>query len=101
MKILFQGDSITDCGRNRENYHDLGAGYPKYAAELIAKAYPETEFEFINLGISGNQTKDLVERLQSDFIDIQLTIFERIINFFRNLFDKIISLFSFQPSPVK
>ena len=31
----------------------------------------------------------------------QLTIFERIINFFRNLFDKIISLFSFQPSPVK
>ena len=28
------------------------------------------EFDFINLGISGNQTKDLVERLQSDFIDI-------------------------------
>lgn len=71
MKILFQGDSITDCDRNREDYHDLGAGYPKYAAELIAKAYPETEFEFINLGISGNQTKDLVERLQNDFIDIQ------------------------------
>ncbi len=71
MKILFQGDSITDCGRNRDDYHDLGAGYPKYAAELIAKAYPETEFEFINLGISGNQTKDLVERLQNDFIDIQ------------------------------
>ena len=71
MKILFQGDSITDCGRNREDYHNLGNGYPKYAAELIAKAYPETEFEFINLGISGNQTKDLVDRLQNDFIDIQ------------------------------
>ena len=71
MKILFQGDSITDCGRNREDYHDLGAGYPLYTAELIAKAYPGTEFEFINLGISGNQTKDLVERLQSDFIDVQ------------------------------
>lgn len=71
MKILFQGDSITDCGRNREDFHDLGNGYPKYAAELLAKAHPETEFEFINLGISGDQTKDLVERLQSDFIDIQ------------------------------
>ena len=71
MKILFQGDSITDCGRNREDYHNLGAGYPKYAAELIAKAYPETDFEFINLGISGNQTKDLVDRLQNGFIDIQ------------------------------
>ena len=71
MKILFQGDSITDCGRNRSDYHDLGNGYPRYSAELIAQVYPETDFEFINLGISGNQTKDLVERLQSDFIDIQ------------------------------
>ena len=71
MRILFQGDSITDCGRDRADMHNLGDGYPKYAAELIKKAHPETDFEFINLGISGNQTKDLVERLQSDFIDIQ------------------------------
>ncbi|MBP3696118.1 MAG: GDSL family lipase [Clostridia bacterium] len=71
MKILFQGDSITDWGRDREDIHNLGNGYPKFAAELIKKAHPETEFEFINLGISGNQTKDLVDRLQSDFIDIQ------------------------------
>ncbi len=71
MKILFQGDSITDCGRDRADIHNLGEGYPKYAAELIKEACPGTEFEFINLGISGNQTKDLVERLQSDFIDIQ------------------------------
>ena len=71
MKILFQGDSITDCGRDRADIHNLGDGYPKYAAELIKNAHPETDFEFINLGISGNQTKDLVDRLQSDFIDIQ------------------------------
>lgn len=31
MRILFQGDSITDAGRNRENPHDMGNGYPKYA----------------------------------------------------------------------
>ena len=71
MKILFQGDSITDCGRDRADIHNLGNGYPKYAAELIKSTHPETDFEFINLGISGNQTKDLVDRLQSDFIDIQ------------------------------
>ena len=71
MKILFQGDSITDCGRDRADIHNLGNGYPKYAAELIKNTHPETDFEFINLGISGNQTKDLVDRLQSDFIDIQ------------------------------
>ena len=71
MKILFQGDSITDAGRDRNDYHNLGNGYPKYAAEYIKAAYPDVEFEFVDLGISGNQTKDLVERLQKDFVDIQ------------------------------
>ncbi len=71
MKILFQGDSITDAGRDRSDYHELGKGYPFYAAQYIAEDNPETDFEFVNLGISGNQTIDLVNRLQSDFIDIQ------------------------------
>lgn len=70
IKILFQGDSITDAGRNMDDPHDLGLGYPKYAAEFIKKNHPDVEFEFIDLGISGNQTKDLVARLQSDFIDV-------------------------------
>jgi lysophospholipase L1-like esterase len=71
VKLLFQGDSITDAGRSFEDPHLLGVGYPKYAAEYLAKAYPQIDFEFINLGIGGNQTKDLVARLQKDFIDIQ------------------------------
>ena len=70
MKILFQGDSITDAGRNRADYHDLGEGYPKYAAALIKERHQEIEFEFINLGISGDQTKDLVERLHKDFLEV-------------------------------
>ena len=36
--------------------------------------YADEEFEFINLGISGNQTKDLVERLNRDFIEIKRKI---------------------------
>ncbi|MBE6808449.1 MAG: GDSL family lipase [Ruminococcaceae bacterium] len=71
IKLLFQGDSITDAGRNYGNIHDLGGGYPKYAAKLLVEKFPDVEFEFIDLGISGNQTKDLVARLQKDFIDIQ------------------------------
>ena len=70
MKVLFQGDSITDACRDKSDYHDLGQGYPKYAAPIIAERHPEIDFEFIDLGISGNQTKDLVDRLESDFIDI-------------------------------
>ena len=71
MKILFQGDSITDADREREDPHNLGNGYPKDAARFLKEKFPEIDFEFIDLGISGNQTIDLVNRLQSDFIDIQ------------------------------
>ena len=33
MRILFQGDSITDVGRSRENNIQIGWGYP-----LLVKA---------------------------------------------------------------
>ncbi|MBR6334752.1 MAG: GDSL family lipase, partial [Clostridia bacterium] len=70
MKILFQGDSITDAGRDRSDCHLLGEGYPHYAAEYIKLRFPNENFEFLNLGISGDRTENLVARLQSDFIDI-------------------------------
>jgi len=70
MRILFQGDSITDAGRDRRDPRHLGYGYPKYAAELIKQKYPDIYFEFYNLGISGNKTDDLAARWQSDCIDI-------------------------------
>lgn len=71
MKILFQGDSITDASRDRSDYHNLGNGYPKYAAQLIREAFPDKEFEFINLGISGDRAENLKARWQTDCIDIQ------------------------------
>ena len=36
-RILFQGDSITDCGRNRDSLYNLGGGYPKYAAQFLLR----------------------------------------------------------------
>ena len=73
IKLLFQGDSITDAWREKgdNDYHKLGNNYPKYAAQYISELYPDTQFEFINLGKGGNKTADLVARLRSDFIDIQ------------------------------
>lgn len=68
MKIVFQGDSITDAGRDKRNYHDMGNGYPKYAAALIAAEFPSENFEFINQGISGNRTCQLADRLYPDAI---------------------------------
>ncbi|MBQ7383941.1 MAG: SGNH/GDSL hydrolase family protein [Clostridia bacterium] len=71
VKIVFQGDSITDAGRDRRNYHHMGNGYPKYASELLVKAFPEVDFEFINFGISGNRTGQLFDRLYGDAIAFQ------------------------------
>ena len=71
IKLLFQGDSITDAGRDKRNYRDMGKGYPKYAAELIAQNHPEVEFDFINFGIGGNRTCQLFDRLYKDGIEFQ------------------------------
>ena len=71
VKILFQGDSITDAGRDRRNYHNMGNGYPRYASELIVAAHPELDIEFINFGISGNRTSQLFDRLYKDCIEFQ------------------------------
>ena len=71
IKLLFQGDSITDAGRDKRNYYDLGNGYPKFAASIIAEKYSDTSFEFINLGISGNRTGQLFDRFYSDGISLQ------------------------------
>ena len=71
VRILFQGDSITDAGRDRRNYYHLGGGYPAYAAPLIKEAHPELELEFINLGISGNRTGQLFDRLYPDAIALK------------------------------
>ena len=71
MKILFQGDSITDTGRIRSDFHDLGQGYPLYVAQILRSAYPDIEFEFINRGVSADKTGDVLARVKEDLIDIK------------------------------
>ena len=71
VKLLFQGDSITEDERDRRNYHNLGRGYPKYAAEGLIEQCPDVNFEFINFGICGNRTCQLFDRLYRDAIEFQ------------------------------
>ena len=71
VKIIFQGDSITDAGRDKADYHNMGMGYPMFAAQLITAAYPDVELEFINFGISGNRTCQLFDRLYNECIAFQ------------------------------
>lgn len=71
IKLVFQGDSITDAGRDKRNYHDMGPGYPKYATEAMRANHPDVEFEFFNFGISGNRTSQLFDRLYKDGLAFQ------------------------------
>lgn len=79
MRILFQGDSITDGDRDRRNYYDMGNSYPKYAKKEILKAFPKADIEFINLGIGGNRTGQLFDRLYPDGISLMPDIFSILI----------------------
>lgn len=69
-RILFQGDSITDCGRNRNDFFDLGNGYPNLVKAYLGFDNP-VEYEFINRGISGNRIVDLYARIKADFINLK------------------------------
>ena len=69
-RILFQGDSITDAGRDRNNYYGLGWGYAYLTKGTLGVERPN-EFEFINRGVSGNRIVDLYARIKSDFINIK------------------------------
>ncbi len=68
--LLFQGDSITDCGRDRSNINSLGNGYAAKVAKMYDLLFPDNDIRFINKGISGNRAKDLVSRYDEDFKDI-------------------------------
>ena len=70
IKILFQGDSITDADRDRSNYHNMGYGYAGLVVEKLTAKYPDVDFEFINLGLSGNRTDQLFDRLTPDCVEL-------------------------------
>ena len=69
--VLFQGDSITDCGRNRDEHSSMGEGYASIAARLLSEAQPELDLQFLNRGNSGNRAVDLAGRWQADCLDLK------------------------------
>lgn len=69
-RILFQGDSITDCGRNRDDFYGLGNGYANLVKASLGYDHPG-EYEFINRGISGNRIVDVYARIKLDFINLK------------------------------
>lgn len=73
LVFLFQGDSITDGnrGRNDDPNHILGHGYCFAVASRMGADFPEQQFQFINRGVSGNTVTDLANRWQADALDLK------------------------------
>ncbi|PZE22808.1 SGNH/GDSL hydrolase family protein [Paenibacillus xerothermodurans] len=74
-KIVMIGDSITDCERKRpigEGKDDaLGRGYVSLVHALLQARHPELGVRVVNMGISGNTTRHLKERWETDVVQLQ------------------------------
>jgi lysophospholipase L1-like esterase len=74
--LLFIGDSITDCGRKRPVGEGafgqaLGNGYVSLVNAALSAAYPDYATRVVNMGISGETSRDLKPRWKSDVLDLQ------------------------------
>ena len=74
--ILFQGDSITDAGRKREDAKpndvgSLGRGYSFLAAASLLEKHADKNLQIYNKGISGNKVYQLAERWDADCLDLK------------------------------
>ena len=66
-KVLFIGDSITDCGR-RGDHAPYGHGYVRKITELITAKYPGRDITYVNKGIGGDVVEGLENRWDTDVI---------------------------------
>jgi lysophospholipase L1-like esterase len=103
--ILFQGDSITDGGRQREGNdynHIMGQDYGYIIAGQIGLQFPDRNLLFINRGISGNTVTALAARWQSDtlnlkpnflsiIVGINDTLFGESVDDYEKTYDKLLS----------
>jgi lysophospholipase L1-like esterase len=69
--VLFQGDSVTDAGRNQKNYESLGSGYVMMTAAWFLARHAERKVRFLNRGVSGNGIEDLKNRWQKDCLKLR------------------------------
>jgi lysophospholipase L1-like esterase len=74
-RLLFIGDSVTDCDRARPigagSQAALGHGYVSEVASALASSPARPPIQVTNMGISGNTVRDLSARWESDVIALK------------------------------
>jgi lysophospholipase L1-like esterase len=73
-RIVFAGDSVTDMSSGNpvgEGLFDsLGFGYVRMVENLLMSVYPEYNIRVTNSGISGNTSRDLLNRWERDVLNL-------------------------------
>ena len=75
LKILFQGDSLTDCGRDRTGHNPVqayGYGYVNIIASKLMCDYPGTVV--YNRAVNGSRIGDTYSRWIEDALNIDCNI---------------------------
>jgi lysophospholipase L1-like esterase len=67
QRVVFIGDSITDCGR-RDIDAPYGNGYVSLVRAFVTARYPELGLEWTNRGVGGDTVRDLEARWDADAI---------------------------------
>lgn len=91
--VLFQGDSITDSGRDKKNTAAnnvacMGSGYALVAGSTLLFNNPDKNLQIYNKGISGNKVYQLADRWDADCLDLKpnvLSIFVGVNDYWHTL----------------
>lgn len=73
QRIVFAGDSVTDMASAQPvgEGGGLGESYVRIIDNMLAAYYPERRIRVTNSGISGNTSRDLLERFGRDVMDLK------------------------------
>jgi len=73
-KLVMIGDSITDFGRARPvgegQQNAIGTSYVMLVNAMFKAVAPQSRIRVVNMGVSGDTTRDLLARWQTDVFDL-------------------------------
>lgn len=75
LKILFQGDSLTDCGRDKTGHNPVqayGYGYVNLIASELQYRYPGTMV--YNRAYNGSRACDMYSRWMEDMLNVDCNV---------------------------
>ncbi len=74
-KLVFIGDSITDCERARPIgeglFNAIGKSYVSLVEGFLTAIHPAHAIRAVNMGMSGNTVLDLKKRWKTDVLDLK------------------------------